>query len=165
MEVYNRFRAEAGGNGSVAGITEEVRIPPAWVVGNAEHCVTELAQFIHEYGFTDFITWGVPPRIRSEQMAPRLDRVAREVVPWLKAATNSRLRWPAGRALGSGRRGYADDNKPGEPRSSASRPKAVVRPPAHRSGVGYLQTALQEVRMPLESHLLGNSVVARSSAS
>jgi alkanesulfonate monooxygenase SsuD/methylene tetrahydromethanopterin reductase-like flavin-dependent oxidoreductase (luciferase family) len=62
MEVYNRFRAEAGGHGGVAGITEETRIPQTWIVGDAAHCVAELTRFIREYGLTDIVTWGVPPR-------------------------------------------------------------------------------------------------------
>jgi len=86
MEVYNRFRAEAGGHGGVAGITEAIRIPQTWVVGNVEHCVAELTRFIREYGFTDIVTWGVPPGMRPEQMAPSLERFAREVAPRLKAA-------------------------------------------------------------------------------
>ena len=42
MEIYNRFREEAGGHGGVAGITEGKRIPQTWVVGDVEHCVAEL---------------------------------------------------------------------------------------------------------------------------
>ena len=86
MEVYNRFRAEAGGHGGVAGITEESRIPQTWVVGDVAHCVAELTAFIREYGLTDIVTWGVPPGLRPEQMAPSLERFARDVAPRLKAA-------------------------------------------------------------------------------
>jgi len=37
-------------------------------------------------GFTDIVTWGVPPGMRPEQMAPSLERFAREVAPRLKSA-------------------------------------------------------------------------------
>ena len=57
MAVYSQFRDAAGGHGGVAGITEEERIPQTWVVGDVDHCVTELAAFIREYGLTDIVTW------------------------------------------------------------------------------------------------------------
>jgi alkanesulfonate monooxygenase SsuD/methylene tetrahydromethanopterin reductase-like flavin-dependent oxidoreductase (luciferase family) len=85
MAVYNQFRAAAGGHGGVAGITEETRIPQTWVVGNVDECVTELAGFIREFGLTDIVTWGVPPGMRPEQMAPSLERFARDVAPRLRA--------------------------------------------------------------------------------
>ena len=67
MEVYNRFREEAGGHGGVAGITEDERIPQTWVVGNVDHCVAELAAFIEEYWLTDIVTWAVPPGMRPDR--------------------------------------------------------------------------------------------------
>jgi alkanesulfonate monooxygenase SsuD/methylene tetrahydromethanopterin reductase-like flavin-dependent oxidoreductase (luciferase family) len=85
MEVYNRFREEAGGHGGVAGITEEQRIPQTWVVGNVDHCVAELTAFIEEYGLTDIVTWAVPPGMRPEETSPSLERFARDVAPRLRA--------------------------------------------------------------------------------
>jgi alkanesulfonate monooxygenase SsuD/methylene tetrahydromethanopterin reductase-like flavin-dependent oxidoreductase (luciferase family) len=85
MAVYNQFRAAAGGHGGVAGITEETRIPQTWVVGSVDECVAELGGFIREYGLTDIVTWGVPPGMRPEQMAPSLERFARDVAPRLRA--------------------------------------------------------------------------------
>jgi alkanesulfonate monooxygenase SsuD/methylene tetrahydromethanopterin reductase-like flavin-dependent oxidoreductase (luciferase family) len=85
MEVYNRFREEAGGHGGVAGITDEQRIPQTWVVGNVDHCVAELAAFIEEYGLTDIVTWAVPPGMRPEEMSASLERFARDVAPRLRA--------------------------------------------------------------------------------
>ena len=96
MEVYNRFRAESGGHGGVAGITEEQRIPQTWVVGDVDHCVAELAAFIEEYGLTDIVTWAVPPGMRPEEMSPSLERFARDVAPRLRA----RFGGPARRAAG-----------------------------------------------------------------
>ena len=85
MAVYNQFRAVSGGHGGVSGITEEARIPQTWVVGSVEHCVAELAAFIREYGLTDIVTWAVPPGMRPDQMAPSLERFARDVAPRLRA--------------------------------------------------------------------------------
>ncbi|MSP05677.1 MAG: LLM class flavin-dependent oxidoreductase [Acetobacteraceae bacterium] len=84
MAVYNRFRAESGGHGGVAGITEEQRIPQGWVIGTADHCVATLAQFIREFGLTDIVSWAVPPGMRPDQMNPSLERYAREVAPRLR---------------------------------------------------------------------------------
>lgn len=84
MAVYNRFRAESGGHGGVAGITEEQRIPQGWVVGNADHCVATLAAFIREYGLTDLVTWAVPPGLRPDQMNASLERYASVVAPRLR---------------------------------------------------------------------------------
>jgi alkanesulfonate monooxygenase SsuD/methylene tetrahydromethanopterin reductase-like flavin-dependent oxidoreductase (luciferase family) len=86
MEVYNRFRAESGGHGGVAGITLESRIPQTWIVGNVEHCVAELSAFIAEYGLTDIVTWAVPPGMRPEQTGPSLERFARDVAPRVRQA-------------------------------------------------------------------------------
>jgi alkanesulfonate monooxygenase SsuD/methylene tetrahydromethanopterin reductase-like flavin-dependent oxidoreductase (luciferase family) len=85
MAVYQQFRAESGGHGGVAGITEDARIPQTWVVGDVEHCVAELAAFIRTYGLTDVVTWAVPPGLRPDQMAPSLERFARDVAPRLRA--------------------------------------------------------------------------------
>ena len=85
MEVYNRFREEAGGHGGVAGIAEGDRIPQTWVVGNVDHCVAELTSFIEEYGLTDIVSWAVPPGMRPDEMSPSLERYARDVAPRLKA--------------------------------------------------------------------------------
>src|SRR5438309_9266701 len=55
-EFYDRLRAEAGGPGGVAGITDQARIPQNWVVGDVDHCVKVLSSFIEEYGLTDIVT-------------------------------------------------------------------------------------------------------------
>ena len=85
MEIYNKFREEAGGHGGVAGITEGKRIPQTWVVGDVEHCVAELSAFIEEYGLTDIVSWAVPPGMTPDQMNPSLERYARDVAPRLRA--------------------------------------------------------------------------------
>ena len=75
-----------GGAPRVAANTDEARIPQTWVVGNADHCVAELARFIREYGITDLVTWAMPPGMRPERMNGSLERFFRNVVPRLKAA-------------------------------------------------------------------------------
>jgi alkanesulfonate monooxygenase SsuD/methylene tetrahydromethanopterin reductase-like flavin-dependent oxidoreductase (luciferase family) len=85
MAVYNQFRADSGGHGGVAGITEEQRIPQGWIVGTEDQCVERLAAFIREFGLTDIVTWAVPPGMRPDQMNPSLERYASAVVPRLRA--------------------------------------------------------------------------------
>ncbi|MGE0222617.1 MAG: LLM class flavin-dependent oxidoreductase [Acetobacteraceae bacterium] len=85
MAVYSQFRADSGGHGGVAGITEEARIPQTWIVGTADECVSQLASFIREYGLTDIVTWAVPPGMRPEQMNGSLEKFARDVAPRLRA--------------------------------------------------------------------------------
>jgi alkanesulfonate monooxygenase SsuD/methylene tetrahydromethanopterin reductase-like flavin-dependent oxidoreductase (luciferase family) len=89
MAVYNRFAAESGGAGGVASASQEDRIPQTWVIGDVDHCVAELSAFIAEYGVTDLVTWGVPPGLRPDQMAPHLERFVRDVAPRLKAVVNA----------------------------------------------------------------------------
>jgi alkanesulfonate monooxygenase SsuD/methylene tetrahydromethanopterin reductase-like flavin-dependent oxidoreductase (luciferase family) len=86
MAVYERFRAETGGFGGVAGTEGETRIPQAWIIGDVEHCVAELTAFIEEYGLTDVVTWGVPPGMTPDEMNPSLERFARDVAPRLRQA-------------------------------------------------------------------------------
>ncbi|GGC48379.1 LLM class flavin-dependent oxidoreductase [Chelatococcus reniformis] len=84
MEVYDRFRQESGGPGGASGITPGEAIPQTWIVGNVDHCVTELTAFIEEYGLTDIVTWAVPPGLRTDDMNPSLELYAREVAPRLR---------------------------------------------------------------------------------
>ena len=86
-KVYRSFTPGTGaGGGGVAANTDEARIPQTRVVGNADHCVAELARFIREYGITDLVTWAMPPGMRPERMNGSLERFFRNVVPRLKAA-------------------------------------------------------------------------------
>jgi alkanesulfonate monooxygenase SsuD/methylene tetrahydromethanopterin reductase-like flavin-dependent oxidoreductase (luciferase family) len=81
-ELYDRFFAQSGQERSWYRAGE--RIPQTWVVGDVEHCVTELSTFIAEHGITDLVTWAVPPGLRPAQMNASLERFAREVAPRLK---------------------------------------------------------------------------------
>jgi alkanesulfonate monooxygenase SsuD/methylene tetrahydromethanopterin reductase-like flavin-dependent oxidoreductase (luciferase family) len=83
-ELYSRFFAEAGRFQAVDW--RGARIPQTWVVGDAEHCATQLSSFIAAHGITDLVTWAVPPGLRPEQMNSSLERFARDVAPRLRAA-------------------------------------------------------------------------------
>jgi len=82
-QLYSRFFAEAGRHGS--WYRDEDRIPQTWVVGSVDHCVAELSSYVRDHGITDLVTWAVPPGVRPAQMAPHLERFARDVVPRLRA--------------------------------------------------------------------------------
>ena len=82
-ELYARFFAEAGRFQPVER-DSRARIPQTWVVGDVDHCVSELGAFIAEHGITDLVTWAVPPGLRPEAMNGSLERFAREVAPRLK---------------------------------------------------------------------------------
>ena len=58
-----------------------------WVVGDADHCVAELGEYIAQNRITDLVTWAVPPGLRPADMAPALERFATDVAPRLKAAS------------------------------------------------------------------------------
>lgn len=81
MALYNRFFEESGQGFGERGDP----IPQTWVVGNVDHCVTELAAFVAEFGITDIVTMAVPPGLRADQMASSLERLFRDVAPRLKA--------------------------------------------------------------------------------
>jgi hypothetical protein len=60
-------------------------IPQTWIVGDVDHCVAELENFIGVFGITDIVSMAVPPGLQAQQMAPSLECVFKEVVPQLKA--------------------------------------------------------------------------------
>jgi hypothetical protein len=88
MALDNHFRAEFGGYGDVAAITEEQRIPQGWVVGTLDECVATLAAFIRQYRMTGIVCWAVPPVLRSDPMNRHLEHSATEPVPRLKAMSS-----------------------------------------------------------------------------
>ncbi len=81
MQLYQRFFAESDTNFGAGD-----HIPQNWVVGNTEHCVAELADFIRTYGITDLVTWGIPPGLSSDVMQNSLERFVTEVVPGIRGA-------------------------------------------------------------------------------
>lgn len=81
MELYQRFFKESGEGFGDRGEP----VPQTWIVGDVDHCVTELQQFIETFGITDIVSMAVPPGMSSAQMSPSLERLFTEVVPRLKA--------------------------------------------------------------------------------
>jgi alkanesulfonate monooxygenase SsuD/methylene tetrahydromethanopterin reductase-like flavin-dependent oxidoreductase (luciferase family) len=82
MRLYNRFFAESGQTGlSGAG----AQIPQTWIVGDVDHCVSQLAGFVAEHGITDIVTWGVPPGLTAFDMTASLAAFATKVAPRVKA--------------------------------------------------------------------------------
>ncbi len=81
MALYQRFFSESGDEGF--GSSEPV--PQSWIVGDVQHCVAAILEFIAEFGITDIVTMAVPPGLRAEQMAPSLERLFTQVVPQVKA--------------------------------------------------------------------------------
>ncbi|MBT4489422.1 MAG: hypothetical protein HOC72_17905, partial [Rhodospirillaceae bacterium] len=67
---------------------DKVRISQNWVVGNVDHCVAELSEFIKQNRITDLVTWAVPPGLRPDAVNGSLERFATEVAPRLKDAAS-----------------------------------------------------------------------------
>lgn len=84
MALYQRFFEESG-----EGLGEKGDpIPQTWIVGDVDHCVTELKAFIEDFGITDLVTMAMPPGLRAERMASSLERLFKAVVLRVKAAFN-----------------------------------------------------------------------------
>ncbi len=81
MALYQRFFDESGEGFERGGDP----IPQTWVVGDVDHCVSELRAFIGTFGITDVVTMALPPGLRATQMAPSLEKLFTQVVPRLKA--------------------------------------------------------------------------------
>ncbi|MEQ8859306.1 MAG: LLM class flavin-dependent oxidoreductase [Pseudomonadales bacterium] len=91
MALYQRFFEESG-----EGLGEDGEpIPQTWIVGDVDHCVSELTGFIEAFGITDVVTMAVPPGLRAEQMAASLERLFTEVAPRVKAGIRGRSHSPA----------------------------------------------------------------------
>lgn len=92
VRAAERFRMEyyasafkAAGRGAPPDQDRE-RISQNWVIGDADHCVAELNEFIAQYRITDLVTWALPPGLRPADMRASLEQFATEVAPRLKAA-------------------------------------------------------------------------------
>ena len=86
-DVYVRLIKAAGDNlGRGPGPREPIPLNPLeWTVGDVEHCVAELTQFMRDHSVTDLVTWGGPPGLPPSVMNASLERFATEVVPRLRA--------------------------------------------------------------------------------
>ncbi len=85
MRVYSRFFEEAGSPGPGYPFTEADRISQRTIIGDVDHCVDELVNFIREYGLTDVVTWGSAPGVQAETSTPMMERFVTEVVPRVRA--------------------------------------------------------------------------------
>jgi alkanesulfonate monooxygenase SsuD/methylene tetrahydromethanopterin reductase-like flavin-dependent oxidoreductase (luciferase family) len=88
MALYRRFFEESGEGFGASGEP----IPQTWIVGDVDHCVSELQAFIATFGITDIVTMALPPGLRSDQMAPSLERLFTQVVPRLKTVVSEQHR-------------------------------------------------------------------------
>ncbi|MBX9608479.1 MAG: hypothetical protein K2Y51_19835 [Gammaproteobacteria bacterium] len=70
----------------VADFRDPQRIPQQWIIGDVEHCVATLCDFIREFCMTDMVTWGAPPGLHPECMNASLERLAKEVLPRVREA-------------------------------------------------------------------------------
>ena len=79
MTLYQRFFEESGDGFGARGEP----VPQTWIIGNVDECVTQLQQFIADFGITDIVTLAVPPGLRPEEMADSLEALFTRVVPRL----------------------------------------------------------------------------------
>ncbi len=79
IQLYRRFFAE-----SRTDFGAGEHIPQDWVVGDVQHCISALSEFMTSYGFTDLVTWGIPPGVTSAVMQDSLQRFVSEVVPGIR---------------------------------------------------------------------------------
>lgn len=86
MALYKQFYDESGEGFGDSG----EQVPQTWIVGDVDHCVEELKQFIQTFGITDIVSMAVPPGMRAEQMSASLERLFTQVVPRLKAELASK---------------------------------------------------------------------------
>ncbi len=85
LGVYAKFFAETPDE-FTAFDPSKGAIPQNWIVGDEDHCVTELTGFIQQYGFTDVCTWGASPGIAPSLFNSSLERLARNIIPRVRAA-------------------------------------------------------------------------------
>jgi alkanesulfonate monooxygenase SsuD/methylene tetrahydromethanopterin reductase-like flavin-dependent oxidoreductase (luciferase family) len=91
MGVYLGFAQDADAHGTPSGTLKRAdRIPQGFIVGDVEHCVAELVDFISTYGFTDVVTWGSAPGLAPAALTPAMEAFAVEVVPRVRAAIDGR---------------------------------------------------------------------------
>ena len=85
LGVYAKFLAETPDE-FTAFDPSKGAIPQNWIVGDEDHCVAELTGFIQQYGFTDVCTWGASPGMAPSLFNSSLERLARNVIPRVRAA-------------------------------------------------------------------------------
>ena len=85
LGVYAKFFAETPDE-FTAFDPDKGAIPQNWIVGDEDHCVAELVDFITRYGFTDVCTWGASPGMAPSLFNASLERLARNVIPRVREA-------------------------------------------------------------------------------
>lgn len=63
----------------------EDKIPQDWVVGDADHVVATLTEFVLEHGITDLVSWGSPPGVDPASRYASIEAFAKDVAPRLRA--------------------------------------------------------------------------------
>lgn len=66
-------------------------IPQGYIIGSADDCVARLVEFMQRYGVTDVVTWGLPPGMTFDEIAPSLESFSTEVVPRVRAELRTGL--------------------------------------------------------------------------
>jgi alkanesulfonate monooxygenase SsuD/methylene tetrahydromethanopterin reductase-like flavin-dependent oxidoreductase (luciferase family) len=82
MKLYQKFFEESGQGFGEKGDP----VPQRLIVGDVDHCVGELVDFVKAFGVTDLVTMAVPPGMRPSQMANSLESLFTKVAPKVKAA-------------------------------------------------------------------------------
>jgi alkanesulfonate monooxygenase SsuD/methylene tetrahydromethanopterin reductase-like flavin-dependent oxidoreductase (luciferase family) len=85
MRVYSSL-SDAAGAGGRATFDDPERITQRVIVGDVDHCASELIAFIREFGLTDVVTWGSAPGFPPDAMMPSMERFTRDVVPRVRTA-------------------------------------------------------------------------------
>ncbi|WP_423919301.1 LLM class flavin-dependent oxidoreductase [Candidatus Poriferisodalis sp.] len=85
LGVYAKLFAETPDEFTAFDLTKGA-IPQNWIVGDEDHCVAELVDFITRYGLTDVCTWGASPGMAPSLFNSSLERLARNVIPRVRAA-------------------------------------------------------------------------------
>lgn len=87
MQLYRQFFEESGEGFGRAG----EQVPQTWIVGDVDHCVAELKDFIRAFGITDIVSMAIPPGMRAGDMSDSLERLFTEVVPRVKQELEQEL--------------------------------------------------------------------------
>lgn len=87
MGVYTRFMAETPDD---YGWGEPGGIPQNAFMGTPDEVVDEIVTFARAYGITDIASSGLPPGVDPEFMNTNLERMARQVLPRVRAELDGR---------------------------------------------------------------------------
>lgn len=81
-KMYRDWNRQAGDNPGAWDADD--KIPQTWVIGDADHVTSELADYCLEYGITDLVSWTAPPGMRPSARDENLVRFAEDVAPRLR---------------------------------------------------------------------------------